>query len=631
MQINLSFDKDFDKLYDEYKQSDNGMQLLKIEGIDPDSLDIALMSKRYFTDLLPDVSIDTNANANEGIAPSNFIAEIPKGQLKLDNYYLLWYYARKRFSIKRANELMKAIWDGDIYFHDSSGAGVNVPYCFAFSTAVIMTEGRPYGQLHSLPPKRADSYIAQVTEVCMDLSNNYVGAISPADLLVNYAWYAKQEDLSEKQIQNDLQSFVHVMNNKFRAGLQSPFINISIFDKPNLEKLFDHYNYPDGTSIDIEYVMHIQKIFGEFIAKGDPTTGYTVPYRFPVTTINISKDISGKIIDEEFLNWVCRINLEKGCFNLYINDGNKIASCCRLINNKERMQFRMDSFGNGGLNIGSTRVVTVNLPRISLHVQGDISKFYERLDWALRVCEDLLIVHRKEILERRIKQGFLKFYKPLEWFSIKQLFSTIGIIGNYEMDFFMGKDIQTSEGQLFQQDVLQYIENFAQEASERNKVSFNVEEIPGESAAPNLCKKDKLQFGEEVIPFELYSNQYIPLIANASISDRVQITGKFMEILSGGGILHLNFDGKIAVPITMKNIIEYCVQNGVTHLAINYGFGTCENGHTTVCGNTKICPVCQGEIKEWMTRIVGYFTKTTSWNKTRREFEFPNRQFMEDK
>ncbi len=150
----------------------------------------------------------------------------------------------------------------------------------------------------------------------------------------------------------------------------------------------------------------------------------------------------------------------------------------------------------------------------------------------------------------------------------------------------------------------------------------------GESTAPKLAAKDKMLFGEEAQPFALYSNQYIPLIADATMEERIRITGKFMDILSGGGILHINVKEEIKDPKVMRKIIEYAVQHGCSHFAINYGFGECEHNHTTVAGNSKVCSICGGEIKSWMTRVIGYFTKVTSWNKVRREFEFPKRKFI---
>lgn len=624
MRIHQTFDTEFDKLYNNYCRK--YPELMKCEGIDRSQLDVGVMSKRYFTEDLTNVTIDANANANEDRCPNNYSVEITKGIMKLEGYYLLWHYAQKRFGLERANELIEAIWKGDVYFHDMSSVGLQIPYCYSFSTTMMMVEGRPYGQLHSLPPKRADSFLAQCTETTMDLSQEFAGAIAPSDLIVNYAWYAQKENLSDSTIRNDFQKFVHVINNKFRVGNQSPFINISLFDRQNIEKVFEHYTYPDGSKVDIEYVIKLEKIFGDWFSKGDPDTG--LPYRFPIVTLNILKNENGEIPDQDFLDWTSKVNLDTGCFNIYVNSGSKIASCCRLVNDVERMQYRADTFGNGGLSIGSHRVVTINLPRIAERCT-DTDHFENILHQTCDIARDLLLIHRYEILRRRIDQGFLKFFNPLKWFSLDHLFSTIGIIGVYEMNKFMGLDITSQDGTEFTTDILKRIEELAVSYSKENKCSFNVEEIPGESVAIKFCQKDNIMFGENKFGFKMYSNQYIPLIENALIPERIQITGQFQDILSGGGILHINMQDKIDDPADMKHLIEYTIKHGVSHFAVNYGFGKCENGHTTVCGNSNTCAICGASITDHYTRIVGYFTHVDSWNPTRREFEFPRRVFGE--
>ena len=973
MRTQQTFTEDFDDIYAYYNDTEKGKELLRLEGISRDYLDIGIMSKNYFTKHIPDFSTDANANANEGISQNNYSSEIVKGVSKLDGLFLLFHYAKKRFGRSRATELVKAIIRGDVYFHDSTK--VQVPYCFAFSTSILMTEGRNYGQLKSLPPKRSDSFGANVSELCMDLSQEFAGAIAPSDFLINLAYYTKKENASDKEIVNRLQSFVHIMNNKFRISSESPFTNLSLFDLPTLERLTENMCYPDGSKPDINYIMHIQKIFGEWFAKGDPSTG--LPYRFPVVTINLSKNENGKILDEDFLDWTAKNNLSTGCFNVYINKGYKIASCClsgsnkvifkvdekikygtvkqlydiweksgaiknvkvmglqgfvpikhgfklnhsgemlriilknglyitvtpdhpsvkyengtlvevssnslrvgdlipvskdisynttggsydlgrfvglfaaegqyykdrdtslafcfhtketdlhsfvidyaknvfgatskttaskvwpnstkidiqsraihglmrdmligdlaitkrltsrvfsmskefrlgfingfiegdgytkdntrtdygsmhignpnlgkdlvslansvnikssyhsssnngttigistidrnklevlsdyvrsqktnstqlkdrgdyytvgiktiektnggpnivydfevesddhlfqiangiithncRLINDAEKMRdFRSDSFGNGGLNLGSHRVVTINLPRIAIKANGDCDKFTKLLKTNLDICRDLLQVHREEILARRINLGFLKFYNPLKWFTLDSMFSTIGIIGIYEMAEMMGKEIRTDDGSNFVAKVLDTIEAYARTTSIKTGHAFNVEEIPGEGTAIKLCEKDKVIFGADRVPYELYSNQYIPLIDDASIPERIELSGKFQDRISGGGILHLNIMEKITDPEVMKHLIRYCVEKNTSHVAINYGFGVCSNGHTSVCGNSETCPECGAKIETRMSRVIGYFSIVSNWNKTRREFEFPRRVF----
>ncbi|BAF60335.1 oxygen-sensitive ribonucleoside-triphosphate reductase [Pelotomaculum thermopropionicum SI] len=614
MKVTVTFEPGFDRLYRKFANDPVGLQLLDLDGISPRKVDVGQMSHDYFTKRLADSSVDMNANANEELSANNYQAEVTKGLLKLEGYYLLWRYSKKRFDTRRANELISAIWRGELYFHDASGHGVQVPYCFAYSTANLMVEGRPYGQLHSTPPRRSDSFVAQVIETTMDLSQEFVGAVAPGDFIVNLCWYLKREGIEpgredgQKYIENQWQKFVHVMNNKFRVSGQSPFSNISIFDRVNLQKLFEGYRYPDGTPVDIEYVMEVQKIVAEYFAQGDPKTG--LPYRFPVLTANLSVDENRRPLDPDFVDFVARTNIKLGVYNIYANEGSKIAMCCRFINDTGRMDYRADSFGNGGLNIGSHRVVTINFPRIALETESR-KHFFEILDKRVKAARDLLLVHREEILRRRVERGFLKFFKPLRWFTLDMLFSTIGIHGLYEMCHFAGLRMEEEGGQAFSEEVLKVTDGYALEFSRETGHSFNTEEIPAESTAVTLAGKDRVLYGDILQPFSLYSNQYIPLIADMDAVDRVKLTGRFMKHVSGGGILHLNIQDRIQSPDTMKRLMLLALKEGVEHFAINYGFGICTQGHTSVVGTGKTCPVCGEPIEDHLTRVIGYFTKVS--------------------
>ena len=49
----------------------------------------------------------------------------------------------------------------------------------------------------------------------------------------------------------------------------------------------------------------------------------------------------------------------------------------------------------------------------------------------------------------------------------------------------------------------------------------------------------------------------------------------------------------------------------------------------TVSKNDK-CSICGSNIINYYTRVVGFLTNIKNWNKTRREEDFPNRQFYSD-
>ena len=69
-----------------------------------------------------------------------------------------------------------------------------------------------------------------------------------------------------------------------------------------------------------------------------------------------------------------------------------------------------------------------------------------------------------------------------------------------------------------------------------------------------------------------------------------------------------------------------CAKMGVVYFAINYVLSECENGHMCVTnGNT--CTICGENIKNKYSRVVGFLTSVHNWHQTRREEDFPNRQF----
>jgi len=613
MQVNITFEDDFDELYNNFP-----VEFLRLEGIAPEQLDIGLQSKKYFAESPLSMSIDKNANAYN-IGPNNYTAEVMKPLFKLEGYYLLYRYAKRRFGEEKAKGLISAIWYGDVYFHDASGVGVQVPYCFAYSTSMLMVEGRPYGQLYSLPPKRADSFMSQVIETTMDFSQELMGAVGISDLFVNYAWYAKRENKPDYEIINDFQRFVHVMNNQFRVSGQSPFVNVSVFDREMLKRVWEDYVYPDGTKVDVEYVMHIQKLFIEWFCKGDPATG--LPYRFPVVTANFAVE-DGKILDEEFLEFIAEHNRKLGCLNIHAGSTTKVASCCRLINDPIRMrQFQSDSFGNGGLNIGSHRVVTINLPRAAARANHDIKQFKQEIRKLMETARDLLLVHR-DIIKRRIEQGFLKFF-DLGWMSLNMFFSTIGFTGFYEAMQILGVDPWKEVDVM--SEIVKMMDEVCIEFSRETGWAFNLEETPAETAAVTLAAKDKVYFGLNDW-YDLYSNQFYPLhVDSTNVVKRIKLTGKLMDYVSGGSILHINIADRIDYPEQMKKLIQKTIECGVTHFAINYGFCRCREGHVTI-GRYEKCPICGGEIADYMTRIVGYFVPVSKWNEVRQQ-EFHKRVF----
>ncbi len=601
--------KEFKELYSKIKP-----EILSLEGIALEQLDSSFMASKYFRGRVVDFSVDDNSNhLQDGKSHGNYISEVGKSNLKLIGYSDLYNLLFDEYGRERADKILKAVWEGDLYFHDSTA--IQVPYCWAYSTEFILRRGSYWGQLHSLPAQRARSYIDQVKEVTIEIAQEIAGAVAIGDLFVNYSYFIQKDNLDindkniRKEIENDFQSLVHTLNKKLRPSHQSPFTNVSIFDKPNLKILFKDVVFPDGSKPDVDLIWEIQKIFADWFHKGDPVSG--LPYRFPVVTLNLRTKKNGDVLDKEALDYYSKVNLDKAGFNIYISSGNKIASCCRLTNDLDLAGI--DSFGNGGISLGSHRVITINLARL-----GNRASSYEELitllDEQLDMAKNSLNAHRK-LLEKRHAEGFLPFVTR-GIIHLDRLFSTFGINGVYECIEELGYSITTKSGKNMAYDLLAHIKSYAAEAAKDTGNSFNIEQVPAESLAVKFAKKDEILYGMD---YPIYSNQFIPLWVDYDIVDRIKLDGAFSKVLTGGGISHLNVGEKLTSPEQMKKLISYAIHSGCEHFAVNYNYCQCENDHITISGQIDVCPMCSAPIKEQYTRVIGYLTPVSAWNKGRRK------------
>lgn len=313
----------------------------------------------------------------------------------------------------------------------------------------------------------------------------------------------------------------------------------------------------------------------------------------------------------------------------YFNLGDVTVSNCRLINNAELNELgaSVNSFGGSALSMGSHRVVLMNTNRYALELQGkgDADDFLKMLDDRIEQATKILVSHRHMLAQLR-DDGFLMFLSN-GWMDLNRMFSTIGLIGLVETVDTVNQELDESRGdkKLTMETLLSFINNKVKELSTKYHVPMNIEQVPGEAMAPRLAKVDKYLFGEEKVPYKLYSNQFIPLWADVSIFERMKQDGYYGNYLTGGGIVHFNL-GEKTTPQQNKELIKFAIKCNAQHFALNMAYSECVDGHVTLGKNEK-CPICGKEITDYMTRVVGFFTRQSRWGEERREWEFPRRKF----
>ena len=644
--VKQTFDNEFvhklEELYQKY-----GEEIFSIQGIANKHMDIVSFSKEFFgkSSSVAEISVDDNANVREkNIMQYNF--ENNKALMKLNSLYLLHKWVKKTFSKEDADEALEKVLNGELFVNDLTN--FSMPYCFAFDLRHLLNYGMNFfqGNMRISAPKRSESFMALLIQSTAYISNQIMGAASYPDFFPVLDWFYRKElgadyvnklrvgkkNNSDKtefknlwyKVRNQFQNLIYSLNFPFR-GNQSAFTNLSVMDHGFLEELFGSYYLPDGTPANVESSLELSKMFFEYYSEINSVEGM---FTFPVMTIAISLNEEGEYIDPDFDDWTAKTNSGKSLANIFQSPPTSFSSCCRLKNDFTKVADvgYQNSFGVGGLSIGSHRIAGLNLPRLAFLEKENP----DILENDLEVLHKILYSHR-QLLKHLIESNYLPLYDA-KWTDLARQYSTIGFIGAYEYLENKGLDIKTEDGLSVLIKTLTKIEDKIvkwQQDELKEKNIYNVEQIPGESMTVRLCKIDTvLDYNPK--EYKLYSNQYIPLIEEAPIFDRFKIQGKIDKLTSGGAILHLNVDDeKPLSPLQFRKIMELARKTNTVYFAINYAYSECVKEHYTT-GKKEKCPVCNQDIVCQYTRVVGFVTPVKSWNSVRKNYEYGNRYFYKN-
>lgn len=375
-------------------------------------------------------------------------------------------------------------------------------------------------------------------------------------------------------------------------------------DESYLDALFGAKQYPDGSYIIdyIEEIIEYEKAFMNVVSEIRSQNMFT----FPVLTYSLLRK-NGKFVSEDFAKWCCLHNMKWADSNFYISDNvTSLSNCCRLVSNVKNLGY-FNSLGSSALEVGSVKVNTINLARISYETSSK-EEYIDMLKDKVNLCLDTLDVIR-HIIIRNAEKGLLPNYTK-NILHIKSQYNTIGIIGIYEtlQKFGMtekdefGYSTYTDEGIEFAKEILKAINEVKDEYASNTDYSINIEEIPAERAAAVLMQKDQFFYPNEAYELPLYGNQWIPLGVKTSLQERVHLCAELDKACNGGSILHAGIDKPFANFDIAWKMLNYIADSGVPYFAFCTRISACENNHGFY-GET--CPVCGKPKVTTYQRIVG--------------------------
>ena len=628
MDINIQLLKNFTTQYNKL-QAEFGTDIAHINGFDDDQLSYTDFIDNFIDkDTVADSSIDGNSNVGHKDIVT-LEREMSKPHAKLLAFNKIYREINKKFGFSAANTWLRKEWVGELYMHDAPSSTFR-PYCFAYDLKDLAEKGLFFidGQ-NAEPAEHLITFVDFIKEYVSYAANRTSGAVGLPNL-IPYMFYFWKKDVEDNYILRDpeyyakqnFQRFIYAVNQPYvRDGSQSAFTNTSVFDRPYFEALFGGSTFPDGSfMIDYEEeIMQFQKWYMEVMADVRNHTMFT----FPVSTISLLRQ-NGKFVDEEFTEWAIRHNMKWSDSNLFIDDSvTSLSNCCRLKSDIKDLGY-FNSIGGAALKVGSVKVSTINLARIALDTNSEEEYLKELKNRTIVNLQALDVV--RHIIKRNVEKHLLpNFTHGLIDFG--HLYNTIGFIGIYEtmkkfgyitVDDF-GNTYYTKEASEFGNKIFKTMRRVADEFIKEYNCDYmiNTEQIPGESAAAKLMKKDKFFYpNANIYDLPLYGNQFIPLGIKTTLQERIRISSEFDKYCNGGSILHVNIDAPFDSYEKARKMTEYIADSGTVYFAYNTRIQACKNNHAFY--GTK-CPVCGGDVTTEYTRIVGFYTPIQTWSNERKK------------
>lgn len=562
-----------------------------------------------------------------------------------------------------AKQYEKDLENHIIYVHDEASSPVPKKYCLAASLYPLMSEG--VGNVDGVtptPPNDIQSYSGQVTNLTFLLSSQAKGAVALGEYIValNYyviaefgpKWYDKLDVIISNEhalkkytiksyIRKGMKQFIYgVSQPAGNRSYNSPFSNISYYDKTYFHALFDEFCYPDGTKPEWKAIDTLQRIFMELHRE----LRLIKPLTFPVTTMAMVHD--GKdVIDKEYKELCAEEWAKGGSFFCYLSDNpSSLASCCRVLNEITDNTFSSIN-GLQGIMTGSCNVITLNLNRIvqdwynNLPWQHDDGCGYIKPKKEIGMNTKFKDINYREHFKNYLSSILERVYKyhiayktilyELEdkgmfadsnagYIYLKKLYSTIGLIGYCEAAQFLGMKINNNEEY---KDFLKLIFGTVKEQNKLHSIHdkkrpflFNSEAIPGENLAVKLYEWDKKDGYYVPQDQNLYSSYFfLQWDKDIPILDKLRLHGKYINsACDGGQACHIHLDEHLSKEQYLK-IIDFCIKEGVNYFTFNIPVSECKDCGHVVNAPITTCPKCGSTKIDWWIRIIGFLRPISTW------------------
>lgn len=149
---------------------------------------------------------------------------------------------------------------------------------------------------------------------------------------------------------------------------------------------------------------------------------------------------------------------------------------------------------------------------------------------------------------------------------------------------------------------------------------FNTEFVPAENLGVKNAMWDKKD--NYVVTRDCYNSYFFVVESDKlNIIDKMILHGnRLTKYLDGGSACHINLDEHLTKDQYLK-LIEVAVKTGCSYFTFNIPNTICNKCGYVSKHKLMSCPKCGSTNLDYLTRIIGYLKRVSSWSSTRQEEE----------
>jgi ribonucleoside-triphosphate reductase (formate) len=555
-----------------------------------------------------------------------------------------------------SQEIADAHMRGDIHLHDLGF--IDRPYCSGQSLEYIKRFGLslPNSIAMAKPAKHPEVLLAHMVKFAAALQGHFAGAIGWDSINLFFAPYLV--GMSDRELEQLAQMMIFEFSQQAVArGGQAIFTDLNLYWE--IPKHFENVPAigPGGEFTGKTYSGYLKesqrfaKALFDVYQEGD---GSGRPFFFPKPLVHITEKFFQTPGHMDFLSHICDVASEKGNTYFVFDRGEtaKISECCRLSFKLDQTDLE-DAKQPWKMRYCALQNVTLNLPRIAYLAKGEDSKLFSKIaefvEMAVKAhLEKKLFIEKLLSLGEKGPLALLAMDRDgSPYLRMHRASFLVGMVGLNELvQIHTGQEMhQSKQAFKFGLKVIAHMKLLVDKFSQRYGMRFVLEQTPAESTAYRFAKLD-LKFHSpksghivkgDISKGEVYytNSTYLNNSAVLNPIERVRQEGLFHPLIEAGALTHIWLGEARPSKSSLANFVIKTFQlTQNDQIAFSPEFTTCNGCNRTSRGLRSSCAYCGSENVDGITRITGYFTKISSWNKGKLgelRNRYRNQAFLEER